>query len=268
MNAGQVAAWVDAEFLGQHASAGREYLQRIALPPASVQRDHQQAAHPFPQRVIRHHGGQVRHDFLVLAQREQDVGTFFRGHRPQLAQARPLSFREGPGHPGERDAPPQAQRRVQRVHRAGRISALTQPTGPGQMLLEGNGVRLARHQVEHIASPRGNKHPARPAQRPVRFDDAAQTRDIGVNAALGAGRRILPPDRVDKLAAGDDPVRPHREDAEDGLLPGLPDSQLLVAVPGRYGAEHADTQHHGLADLPLAGPTHPNVRPPAAERLY
>ena len=67
---------------------------------------------------------------------------------------------------------------------------------------------------------------------------------VGVDAALGAGRRILPPDRVDELAAGDDPVRAHGQDAEDGLLPGLPHPQLLVAVPGRYRAEHGDAQYH------------------------
>jgi len=52
-------------------------------------------------------------------------------------------------------------------------------------------------------------------------------------------------DRVDELGPGDHPVRAHRQDAEDGLLPGLTHVQFIVAVPGRYRTKHADAQHHG-----------------------
>ena len=261
MNAGQLAAGIDAEFLGQHAPAVGEDPQRLGVPPAAVQRDHQQPAHPLAQRMVRHQGGQVGHDLLVAAQREQDVGPFLGGGRAQLGQPHPLGLRERAGHPGERDAAPQPERGLQRVDRAGRVAALAQLPGPGQVLLEGDGVGLAGHQVQHVPGPGGDQHAARPAHRPGRLDDAAKAGHVGVDAALGAGGRILPPDRVDELAAGDHPVGAHGEDAEHGLLPGLAHAQLLVAVPRRYRAEHADAQHHGFADLPS-----PHLLPPPPTR--
>ena len=65
-----------------------------------------------------------------------------------------------------------------------------------------------------------------------------------------------PQNRVDEFAAGDDPVGPHGEDAEDSSLPGLPYSQLLMAVPGRYRPEHGDAQCHAPPTfrLPAAAP--------------
>ena len=210
VDAGQVAARIDAELIGEHPPAFGEHPQRLGVPSAAVQRDHQQPAHPLPQRMIRHHGRQVGHDLLVPAKRQQDVGPLFRGRGAQLAEPHPLRLRERPGHPGERDTPPQRERRVERDHRAGQVTGLAQLAGPAQVLLEGHRVRLAGHQVKHVAGPGRDQDPARPAQRPVGFDDPAQAGHVGVDAALGAGRGILPPDGIDQLAPGYHPVRPHR----------------------------------------------------------
>ena len=68
--------------------------------------------------------------------------------------------------------------------------------------------------------------------------------------------------RGELVDGGDHPVGAHREDAEDGLLPGLAHTQFLGAIPDRYRAEHADTQYHGFAD-PFVSPAEP--RPTRAE---
>jgi hypothetical protein len=267
VNAGQVSAWIDAEFLGQDAPALLEYPQRLGVPAATVERDHQQSAHPLAQRMIRHHRRQVGYDFLMPAERKQHVGLLFGGGGPQLAQPHPLGLRERPRHSGERDASPQRERGVEFGHRADRIAALAQLAGPAQMLLEGDGIGLTWHQVKDVAGPGGDQDPAGPAQGTVRFDDAAKARHIGVDPALGAGGRIVAPDRVDQFAPRNDPVGPHRQDGQDGLLPGLPHGQLLVSVPCCYLTKYADAQHHGTAD-PSARQTHPRLRsPPRAERL-
>ena len=91
-----------------------------------------------------------------------------------------------------------------------RVAGLAQLTGPAQVLLEGDRVRLARHQVEHVAGPGRDQDPARAAQRPVGFDDPAQAGHVGIDAALGAGRGILPPDGINEFTPGYHPVRPHR----------------------------------------------------------
>ena len=152
-NAGQVAARIDAELLGEHPPAFGEHPQRLGVPSAAVQRDHQQSAHPLPQRMVGHHGRQVGHDLLVAAKRQQDVGPLFGGGGAQLAEPHPLGLRERPGYPGEGDTPPQRQRRVEREHRAGQVTGLAHLAGPAEVLLEGHRVRLARHQVKHVAGP-------------------------------------------------------------------------------------------------------------------
>ena len=119
--------------------------------------------------------------------------------------------------------------------------------GPGRVLVSSG----AGYVLHLVPGPRGDQHATRPAQGPAGLDDAPEAGHVGVDTALGAGGRILSPDRVDEFAPGDHPVRAHREDAEDGLLPGLTHMQFIVAVPCRYRAEHADAQHHGFADLPF-----------------
>jgi hypothetical protein len=210
VDAGQVTARIDAELIGEHPPTFGEHPQRLGVPSAAVQRDHQQPAHPLPQRMILHHGGQVGHDLLVTAKRQQNVGPLFRGRGAQLAEPHPLRLRERAGHAGERDTPPQRQGRVERDHRAGQVTGLTQLAGPAEVLLEGHRVRLAGHQVKHVSGPGRDQDPARPAQRPVGFNDPPQAGHVGVDAALGAGRGILPPDRIDQFAPGYNPVRPHR----------------------------------------------------------
>ena len=153
MDAGQVAAGIDAQLLGEDPAALGEHAQRLGGPPAAVQRDHQQPAHPLAQRVIRHHRGQVGHDLFVPAERQQHVGALFGRRGTQLTEPDPLGLRERPGYPGERDAPPERERGIERDHGTGRIAGLAQLASPAQVLLEGDRVRLARHQVEHVTGP-------------------------------------------------------------------------------------------------------------------
>ena len=106
MNAGQVEAGIDAEFLGQYALSFLVHAQGIGLSAAAVQRDHQQPAHPLPQWLVRHHRAQIGHDLLMPAERQQDVRSFLGSQGAQFGQPRSLGLGEGPGHRGERDPAP------------------------------------------------------------------------------------------------------------------------------------------------------------------
>ena len=132
VNPGQLGPGIDAEFLGEHVPAVGEHPQRLGVPPAAVQRDHQQPAHALAQRMIRHQDGQVGHDLLVAAQREQDIGPFLGGTRAQLGEPHPLGLRERARHAGERDAAPEPERALQRVDRGrpGRRSCAVAGPGP------------------------------------------------------------------------------------------------------------------------------------------
>ena len=195
----QRLAGIDSQLLGKGGAQPLVGGERVGLAPAAVQRQHQLGVDLLIQRVIGHHRGQVGHDLLVPAQRQQHVGALFGGGGAQLAKPDPLGLGERPGDPGEGDATPQRERGVERGHRAGRVARLAQLAGPAQVLLEGDRVRLSRHQVQHVAGPGRDQDTPRAAQRPVGLDDPPQAGHVGIDAALGAGRGILPPDGIDEL---------------------------------------------------------------------
>ena len=80
--------------------------------------------------MIRHHGPQVRHDFLMPTERKQHIGSLFGGGRSQLAEPHPLGIGERSRHAGERDASPQRERRVELGDRALPVVTLAQLAGP------------------------------------------------------------------------------------------------------------------------------------------
>ena len=87
---------------------------------------------------------------------------------------------------------------------------------------------------------------------PVRLENAAQPRHVGVDAVLRAGRRLLAPHRVDKLAARDHPVGPAGEHAEYRELPWLAGCQLMTLAPDRDRPEHSHPQRRHAQRPPFA----------------
>ena len=203
--------------------------QRLGLAPAPVQGDHQQPARPLAQRVLGRQRGQLGHRRRGLPLGEHQVGPFLRRGGAQLGQPLPLRLGEGPGHPGERLAAPQRERLVDRPRRAAASPAARSPRARLRHSSKSPGVEAAGAEPQQVAAARGDKHQAgrraatvRVAARPVRLEHAAQPRHVGVDAVLGAGRRLVTPYRVDQLAARDHPVGPAREHAEHRELPRLP----------------------------------------------
>ena len=126
-----------------------------------------------------------------------------------------------------------------------------QPAGGGQAPLEVVRVQGAGAEPEQVAAAAGDERPggrlSRPvgvAARPVRFDDAAQPGHIGVDAAFGAGGRLVSPDRVDQFAARDHPVRTGREHPEHRQLPRLASGLLPAVPPDRHRSENPYPQRN------------------------
>ncbi len=228
MDPGQLGAGVDTQLVRQHLAGVVEGLQRLGLPSAPVEGDHQQPSHPLPERVLGHQRGQLRHGSLVAAELEQDVGPLFGGGRPQLGQPDPLGAGERPRYARERGSVPLAQGRVQRDDGPGQVAGTTQPAARAQPPFEDDRVHPAGVQAEHVAAGSRGQHLAGAAAGTARLEHPAQPGYVGVHPALGAGGRPLAPDGVDELVAGHDPVRPHREHAKHRLLPGRAGRQLLT----------------------------------------
>jgi hypothetical protein len=251
VNAGQLGAGVDAEVLGELLARVVKDAQRLGLPAAAVQRDHEKSPGALAQRVLGHQRGQLGHRRRWLPLRQQQVGPFLRRGGAQLGQPQPLRLGERPRHPGERLAAPQRERLVGDPRRAAQVPGGTQLARPAKALLELVGVEAVRAEPQQVAAAGGDQHPRRLPPRavrvpagPVRLEDAAQPGHVGVNAAVDGGRRLVAPDRVDQLAARDDPVRAAREHPEHGELPGLARPDLMTVPPDRDRPEHPHPERH------------------------
>ena len=115
VQAPQRLAGVDAELAGEQVADPPVGGQRVGLPAAPVQRQHQLAVQPLPHRML---GGQLLQlggQRVVPAQRQVRVDPGLDRGQPQLLQ--PGRLRPGErvvGQVGQHPAPPQAQRHAQR----------------------------------------------------------------------------------------------------------------------------------------------------------
>ena len=73
----QCLAWFDAELLRQHPPRLLVDGQRICLPPAPVQRDHQLLVQALAQRIGGHQGLQLTDDMRVTPEREIGLDPVF-----------------------------------------------------------------------------------------------------------------------------------------------------------------------------------------------
>ena len=248
---GQLAARIDAELVGEAPPGLAEDAQRLGLPAAPVQGDHQQPGGLLAQRVGGRERGQLGHRRGGLPLGEQQIGPLLDRRGAQLGEPPPLRLGERAGHPGVRQAAPERKRLVHRPRRAAQVAGRAQPARRAEAPLEMLRVESAGTEPEQVAAAPGDEHPrrrpARPVRvsaRPVRFEHPAQTRHIGVNAAFRAGRRLVSPDRVDQLAARDHPVRAGGEHPEDCQLPRLPGGMLPAVPPDRHRPENSHSQRH------------------------
>ena len=161
VDAGQLAARVDAEVFGQPLAGVVEDPERFGLAAATVERDHEEAAGALTQWIARHQGGQLGHGGRVLPLGEQQVGPFLEGGRAQLGQPPPFGFGKRPRDPGKGLAAPQLQRLVGHPGGAAQVPGRPQPPRLAQPLLELARVEAAVAQPEQVAAVGRDQHPGR-----------------------------------------------------------------------------------------------------------
>jgi hypothetical protein len=113
----QRGAWVDAQLVGEPSAAVLIRRHRVGLPPAAVQRGHQQLPQVLVERVGEHQGLELRLHLTVPAQLQVDLGTGGQGGEMLLRQRRPLQLRAGPWYAGQRLPVPQRERLPQPLDR-------------------------------------------------------------------------------------------------------------------------------------------------------
>jgi hypothetical protein len=106
-----------AKLRAQDAATIGEGGQGISLPPASVQRQHQLPAQPFPERIFTHQARQFGRRRSGLTQHQHDLGPLLDRGQPHLAEPDTLDLGPGTGSSRQRIDLPQTQRCVERPHR-------------------------------------------------------------------------------------------------------------------------------------------------------
>ena len=237
MEAPQFGAGRDAEFPGKHTPGICERGQGVALPAAPVEREHELAAEPFPQRMLTYQPSKLDRRLGVLAKREHDLDTLLNRRQPLLAQPDPPDLDPGAGNPSQRGRLPQQQRRVEGRRRASQVACPAQCTRCVQMAAEYLGVKLAGLQPQQVPGPAGQQDAPRGPAGPVRLQRNAQPRHVDMNGVHRAQRRILAPHPVDELVPRDRPVRAQRQQPKHRPPPWRAQIQFLASPPGPHRAE-------------------------------
>jgi hypothetical protein len=197
MNVAQLLAWIKPGMLPEQAVACAVDLQRLSLPSASVQGEHELPAQPLPERVLGHEAGQFRDQLPCLMRRQVRVDAILDRREPQLLEPRLLDLPQGLGHVGQGRPAPQGQCLVQHAGRF-RIPAL------GHSRARLAGLVLELHEIENVMRPQMERVPRSLAdQRSGETRDLAQFVDISLNLGMGGLGRIITPQ---------EPLEPTRRD--------------------------------------------------------
>jgi hypothetical protein len=131
----QLGAGLGTELLDQHAAGALVILERLRLPSAADEGQHELGVKALPQPMLRGQRLQLRHQLGVAAEVQPGVRLPFHGLQPQLLQPRPLSAAQQLRRDvRQRIAPPQPERLAERrsgllpvvgPHRGGALAAKT-----------------------------------------------------------------------------------------------------------------------------------------------
>lgn len=183
---------------------------------------------------------ELRRHLGLTPDRQHQRRTLLHGRESHLGQARAFHRRERSRYTVQSEATPQIQRGVER--RDGLGGPVAQTSGLVQMRAENSGVRTTGRKPQQVSSVRGEQDGTRRPRRPVRLEEPAESRDVGVNAVVGAGGWIFAPHGVDQLTARHDVIRAQREHGEHSSLPRRTERELLAVHRGRERAQQADAQ--------------------------
>ena len=169
--------------LDERPASALEHLQRVGLPAAAVEREHQLAAQALAEHVLGDERLELRHQVVMAAERQVGVDAILERGEPQLVQPGDLALRERlAAEIGQRLAVPQRERIAQARRPLGRIVPRLAPRRPATRT--GPGRPRAARDLQQIAGR------ARPD--PIGADQLAQAGDVAVQRGLRGSRRLLP----------------------------------------------------------------------------
>ncbi len=119
-----VGCGVDSQFVGQPMLGVVEHRERVGLPTAPVQAEHEHSYEALPQRVLADRIGEFVDRLRVPAQQQFDIPAPLQCGESQLGQPSPLCLGEWSRQPRQCLAPPQSQCVAPRVRGGAQVSAV------------------------------------------------------------------------------------------------------------------------------------------------
>ena len=140
---GELGARVHAELVGEQPPGVGVHRERLGLPSAAVQRQHQQLAQPLAQRVRGGQRGQLGDRLRVAADLQIEVEPGLDEEQVPLLQPGALGLRVRAGQSGQRFAVPQVQRLDDQLAGPAPVAGVLCLLGLGGQLLGQLGVEGA-----------------------------------------------------------------------------------------------------------------------------
>ena len=156
----QRRAGLEAELLDHDPAPVAVGVERLRLPSAAVQRQHQEGSGPLAQRVPADERLQLAHDLGMAAEGQIGLDALLQGDQPQLVQPRDLVLGERRiGEVGEGLPPPHAERGTERLRRPRRLAPAERLLAVVQRPLEPLHVDVVAPDAQHVAARSREQRP-------------------------------------------------------------------------------------------------------------
>ena len=232
-------ARVDPELLDEYAPGLLVRLQRLGLTPGPVERQHQLAPQPLPQRVLGHKRLHLADEIRVTAEREIGLDALLERHEPQLLEARDRRLGERlVREVGKRLPTPQRERRAQEPCRLLRVAGRACSARAIELALEARDVELVRLDSGDVPGWTGRDHGLAAGLS----QSFTQLGDVDLDDLRGRRRRLVAPELVDQAVNRNDLVRPQQEDGEQRTLLRSSERQDTSTVSDLERAEKPEVQ--------------------------
>src|SRR5581483_4206083 len=194
----QRAARLESELVDEGPSCRPVRLERLRLPARAVEGDHQLAAQPFPERLLRDERLELADEPCMATKREIGVDPLLEGGETLVLEAGDLGLREElVGELGERRAPPQRERLAEQARRPSGSPRCERVPSLGRQALEAVEVEFAGIDAQDVAGRLRHEYAVRRPRLPVRFEEPPKLGDVVLERRRCRLGRRPRPDLVD-----------------------------------------------------------------------
>jgi hypothetical protein len=219
----QCPARLEAELVGKKLPCPPVDLERVGLPPRSVERQHELAAQPLLERVRPHERLELRDEPAPAAEREVGVDAIHERRQAKLLEASDLRLDEIERREiGERRPAEERQRCPERSDRGGRISAVERRASVRHESLELGDIELVGIGANEITAGAGFHG--------LVLEETAEPRDRDADGPDGGVRSLGTEELLGEVFRRDELVRVQQEQREQAALPLASERERLAVT--------------------------------------